>query len=973
VTAGDVVRRLLELDDEGGRRAVLEQCLGAVGCDELLSLLKSESLRYLTIDTRRALWLAEALIHGAGLSGRPDHTALGLMAKGDALRNLGQFGEALTLLDEAGRAFLELRDEVGWARTRIGWVVSSHLLGRGAEALAAAESAYRVFARHEDALRMGAIDLNTAYVCRDLGRYEEALRLYDRAECAYASLGEAGATRAAWAQASRAMVLTLLGEFEAALALHEAARDVFVRSGDTLSVLRQEHYIAQVQASQGSYTRALRRLDDACAAFERAGMSADAAWVRLDMVECKLRLNRYAEALELAEEAIGAFERCGTPTEAARARFYCALASARLGDAPRALDLLAEAAATFARTGLTGQVGLATLQRAGLYLDEADWPSAAAEAARARALFAERGLVVRRAQAEVLRARALLALGQPDEARELAASALAITEGRGVLWLAHESHHVQADIARAAGEDERALDEYEAAIASIERLQSRLATELRTHFLADKLRVYQDAIECCLRLGQTERAFGYLERAKSRALVDYLTSNPDVRIRASTPDVQAIVDELAELRAEHDWFYERLYGYGLARRDERRSEDSEGETRFLQAAVSDRERRIARLLERLALHNADGLEELPRAADRQRPLPPSLDDGTVLLEYYLPEERGWVFVLRHGALTVVPLPVGAAAVRHLRSLGLINVHATAAALAARGSIDGQSRNAHGLLESLYRALLEPVAAHLDGCERVVVVPYGPMHGVPFHALHDGRRYLLERLEVVVCPSSSLLRLCADRARRSGPAGRALVLAFSDGGRLPGVLDEARAVSALLPGACYVEAEATRARLCEAPGHAVVHLAAHGEARLDNPTFAHLKLADGQLGVADVFNLRLDGALVTLSACEMGQNQVAGGDELIGLSRGFLYAGASTLIQSSWRVEDRSTSHLMTQFYRALSAGRPKGAALREAQLALLAGGAPPYIWGAFQLIGDFGPLHGRAAGREEVANGGERW
>jgi CHAT domain-containing protein len=182
-----------------------------------------------------------------------------------------------------------------------------------------------------------------------------------------------------------------------------------------------------------------------------------------------------------------------------------------------------------------------------------------------------------------------------------------------------------------------------------------------------------------------------------------------------------------------------------------------------------------------------------------------------------------------------------------------------------------------------------------------------------------------------------------------------VLAYSDGGRLPGVLDEARMVSALLPGACYVEAAATRDRLVDAPGHAVVHLAAHGEARLDNPVFAYVKLADGQLGVADVFNLRLDGALVTLSACEMGQNAVAGGDELVGLSRGFLYAGASTLVQSSWRVEDRSTAELMARFYRALSAGRPKGAALREAQLALLGDGAPPYVWGAFQLIGDFGP------------------
>src|SRR5439155_10065085 len=126
--------------------------------------------------------------------------------------------------------------------------------------------------------------------------------------------------------------------------------------------------------------------------------------------------------------------------------------------------------------------------------------------------------------------------------------------------------------------------------------------------------------------------------------------------------------------------------------------------------------------------------------------------------------------------------------------------------------------------------------------------------------------------------------------------------------------------------------ATRAAvLSSASHHGVLHLAAHGEARLDNPTFGHLRLADGQLSMVDVFNLHLQGALVTLSACETGRSVVAGGDELIGLSRGFLYAGATTLVQSLWRVEDGSTACLMAHFYGALQDGRPKGAALREAQ------------------------------------------
>jgi CHAT domain-containing protein len=304
------------------------------------------------------------------------------------------------------------------------------------------------------------------------------------------------------------------------------------------------------------------------------------------------------------------------------------------------------------------------------------------------------------------------------------------------------------------------------------------------------------------------------------------------------------------------------------------------------------------------------------------------------------------------------LTASAGEIRRLVHLWQLNLDATTRALAAGESLGVLARNARGVLAALYRALLAPVAALAADRERLIVVPYGPAHAVPFHALYDGRRYLLEAHEVTVCPSSSLWSLTCGRPRRM--TGDALILAHSHGGRLPSVLDEARLVAAETPATILVEEQATRAALIEAASaHRIVHIAAHGEARLDDPTFAHLALADGQLYTADIFNLDLRGALVVLSACESGRNVVAGGDELIGLSRGFLHAGASTLIQSLWRVEDRSTAGLMAGFYSALKDGLSKAAALRRAQLSLLEDGLGdrhPYCWAPFQLIGDGGPL-----------------
>jgi CHAT domain-containing protein len=232
------------------------------------------------------------------------------------------------------------------------------------------------------------------------------------------------------------------------------------------------------------------------------------------------------------------------------------------------------------------------------------------------------------------------------------------------------------------------------------------------------------------------------------------------------------------------------------------------------------------------------------------------------------------------------------------------------------------------------------------------VPSGPLHYLPFHALHDGRRYLLEDHEISYLPGASLLHYAhAEQPAASG----SLALGHSYGGRLPHAVDEARAVAAILGGPAYVESEATLARLRADIGICrVVHLAAHGDFRPDNPLFSGLALDDGWLTTLESFNLRLSASLVTLSACQTGRSVVGGGDELLGLMRALLYAGASSLLLSLWAVEDRSTAALMEAFYGQLAMGWRKGAALRHAQLA--AAETHPYFWAPFVLVGDAGVL-----------------
>jgi CHAT domain-containing protein len=242
------------------------------------------------------------------------------------------------------------------------------------------------------------------------------------------------------------------------------------------------------------------------------------------------------------------------------------------------------------------------------------------------------------------------------------------------------------------------------------------------------------------------------------------------------------------------------------------------------------------------------------------------------------------------------------------------------------------------------------------------VPHGPLHYLPFHALHDGQRYVLEEVEISYLPGASFLRYCQEAESESEGL---LAIGHSYSGRLPHAVYEAQSVAALLGGRVLLEDQAAVGELARLmPQYRAVHLAAHGDFRPDNPLFSGLSLSGGWLTTLDIFGLRLDASLVTLSACQTGRNVVGGGDELLGLMRAFLCAGAASLVLSLWAVEDQSTAQLMVAFYRRLAEGWNKEAALRAAQLALLRGengselpgSDHPYFWAPFFLVGRAGPI-----------------
>ncbi len=412
---------------------------------------------------------------------------------------------------------------------------------------------------------------------------------------------------------------------------------------------------------------------------------------------------------------------------------------------------------------------------------------------------------------------------------------------------------------------------------------------------------------------------------------------------------------LDELREELNWFYSKI-NRPLEGEAERASAST---LRALHAEARERERETLEIMRQLRLRSGDesGADAaLHGVAGEIAPLDfegltRALGEQTALVEYTTLGGRLLAFVVARGRVEVVrdlcsEEQLGAALARMRFQMDALRYGARG----LRAHLPSLAERTRRHLAALYDLLLRPLENLTEGAQRLVVAPHRALHYVPFHALHDGAAYLVERREVSYAPSAGVLLHCLAKPRPRFE--RALLLGVADE-QTPRVRDEIETLAPLFPEAtALLDARATLDALREgAPRADVLHLACHGQFRPDNPLFSSLRLGDGWLTVRDAYALELAGGLVTLSACETGVSAVAPGDELLGLARGFFSAGARTLLMSLWTVDDEATAETMSHFYARLLAGDSPAAALRRAQLSMLETRPHPFFWSPFVLVG----------------------
>ncbi|HEU5097644.1 MAG TPA: CHAT domain-containing protein, partial [Roseiflexaceae bacterium] len=608
----------------------------------------------------------------------------------------------------------------------------------------------------------------------------------------------------------------------------------------------------------------------------------------------------------------------------------------------------------YAEEGNLAGMAVVKLAEAQLAYSQADYAVAQQAAAYAEVSLAEAGICGRVLAARWLRGEATRALGDHIAARGLIESTLRECEAQAVPQIAQRCHTSLGLIAIAAHDPAAAEASFKRAAELIETMRAPLpADEFRTAFAADKLTAYTELAQLCLAERGANRiaeALGYVERERSRALVDMLGGVVRLPEQPRDSFEAGMLDRLGELRQELNWFYSQL------------NRPPDGETPHgaaaistLQAAIREREAEVSQLRRQLQQRQPDsstgrrGLLHQMEALDIGQ-LQRDLGSDTVLIEYFFFEQELVAFIVTDERVEVVR---GLAreeqievALKQLRfQIGALR-HGTGQ---VRTHLDQLALRARHYLGMLYSLLLQPIERWL-GERRMIVVPHRALHYVPFHALYDGTWYVIERREVGYAPSASILHFCHTRPRPG--LDHALLLGLADE-QAPRVWDELAALTALFPNATLLlDDQATLAALrAHAASANVLHLACHGQFRPDNPLFSSLRLADGWLTVRDAYSLELSCGLVVLSACETGVSAVAPGDELIGLARGFFSAGAPSLLVSLWAVDDESTVALITSFYARLRAGERPAAALRHAQRELMSEYPHPFFWSPFVLMG----------------------
>lgn len=518
----------------------------------------------------------------------------------------------------------------------------------------------------------------------------------------------------------------------------------------------------------------------------------------------------------------------------------------------------------------------------------------------------------------------------------------------------------------------KAKSYFEKGIGVIEKLRGKLDTSEREKYLEAKadgfpiMEPYHGMIRILLKekgVGNLKKAFSYAERAKSKTFVEMLAAR---ELKGKSVEDKNIIEKEKMLQKEL-----------LSLRKQIEFADNVDARQRLKNEFDKKESAYERFIHEVKLKNSELASLISINPLKAEDIQAMLDSNTTLVEYYNTRNTLYAWLITKNDVRIYEMPV---AEKNLQEkVDALTVPNMSNRPRKRASVviytpnsetrsisikerDKNRRNFSDVTKLLYRDIIGPIAKDIK-THNLIIVPHGYLHKVPFAALTDGGKYLIDEFSVTMLPSAGIMEHIIKKRKPNRESMVVFANPKTDYTPLEFAEVEGESIKTIFPkSSLYMREKATESLAkTNSYNFNIIHFATHGEFNERQPLQSGLILAkdadnDGFLQVHEIFGLDLKNAnMVTLSACETALAQVQGGDDLVGLSRGFIYAGTPSLLATLWEVDDRSTSILMGNFYRNWKKGMSKADALRKAQISLkeIEQYSHPFYWAPFIMIGDW--------------------
>ena len=479
-----------------------------------------------------------------------------------------------------------------------------------------------------------------------------------------------------------------------------------------------------------------------------------------------------------------------------------------------------------------------------------------------------------------------------------------------------------------------AYDYFSQSIELSELIGGKLVEEhYQRGFQAKVSDAYQLMVPLCLKLEREREAFEYTERSKSRAFLDLMAATdikPTVELttemKSLLKDEQSCLIDLRAIQTRH--LRQTNAPFELGKVDEIREKLNQI---YNKLEKLDPEYVFARRAKPLTLEGIQGILN-------------SLKKETVLLEYFVTDKEIFIFVVssKDKKLHVKAIKLPAEELDKYVSYFSREV----------ADYDPKGKSVSGAWLGLSDYLIKPVSDLITGHELVYFVPYGQLHYLPLHALELEGEPLIKNYAVAYAPSASLIKFCQNKGSGKLQTCAAFGVALKNQENLEKIVDDtAKGVANLFGTEAFNNYSATKEKVLQEIGDKdIVHFSCHGYLDQNDPLSLGVVLYNEEILTAkEIFNLKLNAEIVSLGACQTGVSERSLGDELVGLTRAFLYAGTPSLIVSLWSVKASTTKELILEFYKQAKNGVDKATALQIAQKKIMTQEkySHPYYWAPF--------------------------